>query len=103
MSITNASTVARFAVVAMAALALNGCGSAVSGEYSPSGRAHFQSLNFKSNDTAEVMFQGMKSEIRYEVDGDSVKLTNAGETVILTMDDKGCLVGGGPLGTYCKQ
>ena len=93
----------KIAVSVSMMIALNGCGSNLSGEYKPVGQAHFESMNFKSDGIAEVSFQGMISEVTYEVEDDAVRMSGGGQTSILKMDDNGCIVGGGILGTYCKD
>jgi hypothetical protein len=38
----------------------------------------------------------------YEIEGEQVKVTNNGETQLLTIDADGCLDGGRRIGKYCK-
>jgi hypothetical protein len=38
----------------------------------------------------------------YEIEGEKVKVTNNGETQLLTIDADGCLDGGRRIGKYCK-
>ncbi len=89
--------------IAVECLAVAGCGSSVDGVYSSNGNGFFEQLEFKSDDKVEVTFMGMIKEGTYEVEKKKVKVSVAGDNQIFTIDDKGCLVGGGMLGTYCKK
>jgi hypothetical protein len=46
---------------------------------------------------------GASKEGSYENNGNKVKISVSGESQLFTINDKGCLDGGGQLGTYCKQ
>ena len=88
----------------VAVMTLTGCGGGggLSGTYTGED-GMFDSLTFKSGGKVEIVFMGMTSEIEFAREGDTVKFTNDGQTSIFAIDDKGCLVGGGLLGTYCKK
>jgi hypothetical protein len=81
---------------------LAGCGSPIQGTYSGRGTGFLDKMTFKSGGKVDLTFMGMTKEGTYEVDGKSVKITHGGETTILTLDDQGCLDGGGLIGKYCK-
>jgi hypothetical protein len=97
------ATFIRVATVLMATVALAGCGSSIEGIYSGGGNSFFERLTLKSDKKVEITFMGMTKEGTYAVEGQKVKITIGAETQIFTIDDKGCLSGGGPLGTYCKS
>ena len=91
-----------FAGVVATAVLLAGCGSKVDGTYSGSAESFFERLTLKSGGKADVTFMGMTKEGEYTVDGKQVKITVGGENQLFTVDDKGCLDGGGIIGRYCK-
>lgn len=95
---------ARKMAYALITFTIFGCssGNSINGTYKPSGTAHFQSMSFKSGGIAEVTFLGTVSEVTYKIEDKAVKMTGGGQTVILTIDDRGCIVGGPTVGTYCK-
>ncbi|MEO8523624.1 MAG: hypothetical protein ABI460_02780 [Caldimonas sp.] len=81
---------------------LAGCGNSLSGKY---GDAKGVNLNFHSNGKVELDVLGPVQEASYVVEDGKVKISgvaNAG-TLILKIDDKGCLDGGMMLGKLCKQ
>jgi hypothetical protein len=90
-----------FVVWSIAAL-LIGCGSGIRGTYSGKDTGFLDEMAFKSGGKVDLTFMGMTKEGSYEVEGKTVKITNAGETTVLTIDDQGCLDGGGMIGRYCK-
>lgn len=79
------------------------CTNGLQGAYVGQGNAFFDQLTFTSGSTVEIVFMGATKEAQYEVDGKKVRITAAGETQVFTLTDKGCLDGGGMLGTYCKE
>lgn len=85
------------------ALLLAACGNSLSGKYEGGDHGFLDSLNFTSGDKVELTFMGMTKEGTYSRDGKKVKITNGNDTQILTIDDNGCLDGGGMLGKYCKE
>src|SRR5438093_12902440 len=90
-------------VCTVAAALLFGCGRSISGEYTGDKASFFEKLVFKSGGKVEISFMGGTEEAGFEVEGDKVKITNAGQTQILTIDSNGCLNGGGIVGKYCKS
>ena len=78
-------------------------GSGLKGTYVVQNNAFFEKLTFKSGHKVDIVFMGTTSEIEYELDGNKVKITNAGQNQILTITDDGCLDGGGIVGKYCKE
>jgi hypothetical protein len=93
----------RLSLLTVLSLPLLACGPAVQGEYSGEGTGFLEKINFKDDNVVELTFMGMTREGTYEIDDDKVKINNGGDISILRIDDKGCLVGGGILGTYCKK
>ena len=81
---------------------LSSCGSGLEGTYVGDGNAFFDQLIFTSGNTVEIVFMGATKEAQYSIDGKKVRITNADETQIFTLNDENCLEGGGILGTYCK-
>jgi hypothetical protein len=84
-------------------LGLAGCGSGIDGTYTSSGgMGIIESMTFKKGGKVEVTAMGMTKEGTFEVEGKKVKVTIANDTTILTLDDNGCLNGGGMIGKFCK-
>lgn len=73
------------------------------GTYIGDENAFFNQLTFKSNKKVELIFMGTTSEADYSLENKKVKIINAGQNQILIITDKGCLDGGGFIGTYCKE
>ena len=90
-------------VLALAGLALAGCGRSPSGTYLATGNAPYQQIEFGSGDTVDLTVAGMVQRGAYKVDGSKVVVTIGGQSIVLTVDDHGCLTGGQLIGTYCKQ
>ena len=84
-------------------LFITSCGDTLSGTYSGNGEGFFDKLNFTSGTKVDIYFMGASKEGNYEVSGNKVKITVNGENQLFTIDDKGCLDGGGQIGKYCKQ
>lgn len=83
-------------------LLLSACGQQVSGLYTGQEGSFLESMNFKSGGKVELTFMGGTGEGTYEIEGNKVKVTNNGETQLLTIDADGCLDGGRRIGKYCK-
>ncbi len=83
-------------------LALPSFAARLQGDYQQVGTSLFEKLSFRSGSKVHVTFMGMTKVGTFEVDGKEVLITIGNETNVFTIDDKGCVVGGGPLGTYCK-
>lgn len=79
-----------------------GC-SGMSGTYVAGGSAFFEKLNFTSGDKVEITFHGVTKEGTYEKDGDKIVVTAGGDNCIFTVDENGCIDGGGRVGKYCKE
>lgn len=104
MRLVGLSSFARCAAIALTIGTLAGCGSKVDGTYVPEGGAGLiSSITFKSGGKCELTGLGMTKEGTYEIEGNKIKLTVSGETNILTMDDQGCIDGGGIIGKFCKS
>jgi hypothetical protein len=92
------------AALALLPLVLTGCGSGLDGTYVSQGDGLIDSITFKSGGKAELVGMGMTKEGAFEMDGsERVKITVAGDTNIFSIDDKGCIDGGGMLGKFCKK
>lgn len=104
MPATTNVTRTRLATMIMAAAFLTACGSGVDGTYSSKGGGMiaFEKLVLKSGEKVEITAMGTTRAGAYEVEGKKVKITVSGDTIVFTIDDKGCLDGGGQLGKYCK-
>lgn len=72
------------------------------GEYLGTGNSFFEKLSFRSGGKVRVTFMGMTKVGTFEVDGQEVLITVGNETNVFTLDDQGCVAGGGLLGKYCK-
>ncbi len=91
---------ARILAAAGAALALAACSKGLSGVYGERDGVH---LEFHSNGKVEITLLGMTQEGTYVVEDGKVKVTNGTQgTLVMAIDDKGCLNGGFLLGKLCK-
>jgi len=80
---------------------LLGCGNSLSGTYGQKGGVSFE---FHSNGKVELDVIGPVQEATYVVEDGKVKITNGSQgTMVLKIDDKGCLDGGMMMGKLCKQ
>ena len=82
---------------------LNSCGKGLEGTYTGQRNAFFDQLTFTSGSTVELMFMGATKEAHYNVKNKKVRINSADETQVFTINEDGCLEGGGYLGTYCKN
>jgi hypothetical protein len=100
----NASVFRRGLSIAIAAATLASlvaCGNSLSGTYGKKGEVSFE---FHSNGKVELDILGPIQEATYVVDDGKVKITNGSQgTMVLRIDDKGCLDGGVMMGKLCKQ
>lgn len=81
-----------------------GCfGNSLSGTYIGQENAFLEKITFTSKNKVELTFFGSTTEATYSIEGEKVKINNAGENQILTITDDGCLDGGGFIGKYCKE
>jgi hypothetical protein len=88
------------------AILLAGCGGGLSGTYKQktgftAGLADMQ-MTF-SRGTVQFKAMGAVTEATYKVSGKEVRITNAGQTQVFTIDSEGCLDGGEMVGKYCKD
>ena len=90
-------------LVALATVMVAGCGAAIDGTYKGGDDSFLQSITFKSGGRVHITFMGMTSEGTYKVEGDDVTISVNGDTQVLRNDGQGCLIGGGFLGSYCKD
>ena len=72
------------------------------GDYSGTGNSFFEKLSFRPDGKVRVTFMGMTKVGTFEIDGKEVLITVGNETNVFTLNDQGCVVGGGFLGKYCK-
>ena len=80
---------------------LLGCGNSLSGTYGKKGEVNFE---FHSNGKVDLDVIGPIQEATYVVEDGKVKITNGSQgTMVLRIDDKGCLDGGVMMGKLCKQ
>lgn len=87
------------------ALYLAACGGGgLKGTYTPQGFSPIDSITFKSGGKVEVSSMGPTTEGTFEIDGDRVRITFAGQTTIFTIDKQGCLDSGAAFGArkFCK-
>lgn len=73
-------------------LVLSACGSGVSGTYSDESGA--MELKFESGGKAIQSTFGIQMEMKYEVDGDKVKLISPQGTLVMTKQADGSIVAG---------
>jgi hypothetical protein len=80
---------------------LSACGNSLSGTYGEKRGVNFE---FHSNGKVELDVIGPIQEATYVVEDGKVKITNGNQgTMVLKIDDKGCLDGGIMFGKLCKQ
>ena len=79
---------------------LSACGNGLSGTYGKKGEVNFE---FHSNGKVELDIMGPVQEATYIVEDGKVKISGAQGTMVLRIDDKGCLDGGAMMGKLCKQ
>jgi len=60
-------------------------------------------MTFTSGNKVERTNPAGTTEVSYEIEGDKVKIASAGQTLVFTIDDKGCLDSGGIMGKFCKK
>jgi hypothetical protein len=72
------------------------------GEYQGTGNSFFEKLSFRPGGKVRVTFMGMTKVGTYEIEDKEVLITVGNETNVFTLDEQGCVVGGGLLGKYCK-
>jgi hypothetical protein len=88
---------------------LAGCGSRLSGTYLPSGKPPsvigfvYEKFEFGSGETVDIVIMDVTRRGTYKIDGKKVAMTLNGESLVMVMDDKGCLDGGELIGKYCKK
>lgn len=77
-------------------------GATLEGDYIGTGNSLFEKLSFRSGGKVRLTFMGMTKVGTYEIDGKEVLITAGNETNVFTIDEQGCVVGGGLIGKYCK-
>lgn len=75
---------------------------ALDGDFTGVGNAFFEKISFRAGGKVRITAMGMTKVGTYEIDGKEVLITVGAETNVFTIDAKGCVVGGGFLGKYCK-
>lgn len=95
--------------VTLVGFGLAGCDDKLSGTYLPvEGQglpfigSPYQKLEFGS-ETVDLTALGMTVRGTYQVDGKKVAMVINGQSIVFTMDDKGCLDAGLLIGKYCKK
>ncbi len=100
------ATLARIAILIVATAFLAGCGSKLNGTYAAdtNSMSPFEKLNFTSGSKVELthVVEGT-IEATYVVEGDKVKITLRGQTMVWTIDKSGSLNSDGMYGKYTKQ
>ena|ERR1700674_361393 len=89
--------------VALAGLALAGCDEKLSGTYLPAGGAAYEKFELGSGEVVDLTAMGVVRRGTYKVDGKKVAMVIDAQSIVFTMDDKGCLDGGRLIGRYCKK
>ena len=88
-------------LASLACLLLAGCGRSLSGTYGEKGGVNFE---FHSNGKVELDVLGPVQEATYVVEEGKVKISSASQgTLVLKLDDRGCLDGGAMMGKLCKR
>ncbi len=97
------ASVARRVTLGLGVVLVTACGARVEGTYAGNDQSFLESITLKANGKANVRFMGMTRQGEYEIDGREVTIVVGNDTQVLSFDDRGCLVAGGFLGTYCKD
>jgi hypothetical protein len=100
------TTLTRFAILILVTAFLAGCGKTMSGTYVADGNSltPYEKLNFTSGSKVELTHPVEGTiEATYVVEGDKVKITLRGTTIIWTIDQNGNLTNDGMFGKYTKQ
>lgn len=98
---SSATRLALLSLFAAPMLLLGACGKSLSGTYGKKGEVSFE---FHSNGKVELDVIGPIQEATYVVEDGKVKITNGSQgTMVLKIDDNGCLDGGALMGKLCKQ
>jgi hypothetical protein len=87
----------KLGILVIAVLLLSGCGSKIDGTYTDSSRT--VTYTFKSNGTVLMSVAGSEVEMKYEVEGDKIKILMApqgGASLVMTMLKDGSIQG--PIG-----
>jgi hypothetical protein len=97
----------RFALIALAGLALFGCSHGLSGTYLPKGGGMgnglvMSKLEFVSGDSVDLTMMEQTVRANYKVDGKQVLIGVNGQQHVFNIDDAGCLDGGNLFGKFCK-
>lgn len=100
----NSTSKSIFALATLAvASVLGACGARIDGTYVGGDMSFLESLTFKPGGKVNVTFMGMTKQGTYLVEGNQVTVTIGADSNVFTIDDRGCLVGGGLLGNYCRE
>lgn len=94
--------IAMLAVIGAILATAPALGAALEGDYIGTGNSFFEKLSFRSGGKVRITFAGMTKVGTYEIDGKEVLITAGNETNVFTIDEQGCVVGGGLIGKYCK-
>ena len=87
------------ALISLSVAMLSACGASLLGTYGKKGDVNFE---FHSNGKVELDILGPVQEATYVVEDGKVKISGAQGTMVLHIDDNGCLDGGAMLGKLCK-
>jgi hypothetical protein len=98
----------RFILAALAAVILVACSHSLSGTYLPKGGGigngiALQKLEFLNSTEVNLTMLEQTIRANYKVEGKQVLLIISGQQQVFTIDDDGCLDGGGMFGKFCKS
>ena len=84
-------------LVFFAVVFISGCGKSLSGVYEqvPGGKGMVDvglSIDFVSGEKAYMSVMGVKTEVKYSIDGKNLKIENAGVNQIMTIQDDGSIL-----------
>ena len=97
-----------FVTAVLVCLSLLACGqTSLSGTYLPQGGGLgnglvMEKLEFVSGDAVNLNMMQQKLRGTYKIDGKQLLIALNGQQMIFDIDSKGCLVGGGVVGKFCK-
>ncbi len=97
-------------IVGLLCVIVCGCSPRLSGTYLPQGGGNtllgnvFSKMEFVSGSEVDmtISLSGTASRFKYKVDGKKLVLSAGEQTMIMDIDDKGC-IGNQMMGKYCKK
>lgn len=103
MSTTSKRVITLLFLVPTLAMSSAAWSAKLEGDYLGMEDSFFEKLSFRPGGQVRVTFMDMTKVGTFELEGKEVLITIGNETNVFTIDAQGCVVGGGFIGTYCKD